>query len=306
MPKETDRLKLPLPLGNENVTRESINGVFEKIDAGVATRDEVEALRQMMGEMDIPDASLTVKGKVRLSDKTDGKSESLVPTEKALGEVMSVAQSVKSISNNRDGYGTTTNSGNAYEVSLSPSPASYVDGLRITIKINSANTGVATINVNGLGGKSLIKPNGNQLIPGSLKVNSVYSFVYNGTAFILQGEGGEYGTADAGDVKAGKTIGTENGIVSGTLRAYGQTVNQFFNVNVAASSYHMQSPPSGFEYVAARTIDGPNGVSIRSVHSVFSIGSSAIYAVFRSQIQVYNAYTFSSSYAVETISQAVL
>lgn len=31
MPKETDRLKLPLPLGNENVTRESINGIFERL-----------------------------------------------------------------------------------------------------------------------------------------------------------------------------------------------------------------------------------------------------------------------------------
>ncbi|CAM3029784.1 hypothetical protein HP548_29420 [Paenibacillus taichungensis] len=41
MPKETDRLKLPLPLGNENVTRESINGIFEKIDAGVATREAI-------------------------------------------------------------------------------------------------------------------------------------------------------------------------------------------------------------------------------------------------------------------------
>jgi hypothetical protein len=41
MPKETDRLKLPLPLGNETVTRESINRIFEKIDAGVATREAI-------------------------------------------------------------------------------------------------------------------------------------------------------------------------------------------------------------------------------------------------------------------------
>jgi hypothetical protein len=41
VPKETKRLKLPLPLGNENVTLESINGIFEKIDAGVATRESI-------------------------------------------------------------------------------------------------------------------------------------------------------------------------------------------------------------------------------------------------------------------------
>ncbi|WKL00294.1 pyocin knob domain-containing protein [Paenibacillus amylolyticus] len=47
MPKETDRLKLPLPLGNENVTRESINGIFEKIDAGVATEKEVRDAHEL-------------------------------------------------------------------------------------------------------------------------------------------------------------------------------------------------------------------------------------------------------------------
>ncbi|WP_339168892.1 pyocin knob domain-containing protein [Paenibacillus sp. FSL R5-0341] len=43
MPQETDRLKLPLPLGNERVTRDSINMIFEKIDAGVATQADLDA-----------------------------------------------------------------------------------------------------------------------------------------------------------------------------------------------------------------------------------------------------------------------
>lgn len=63
MPIETNRLKLPLPLGNESVSRVGINAIFEKIDEGVATRDEVEELRQSVNEMDIPDASLTQKVK---------------------------------------------------------------------------------------------------------------------------------------------------------------------------------------------------------------------------------------------------
>ncbi|KQY91631.1 hypothetical protein ASD24_23135 [Paenibacillus sp. Root52] len=50
MPKETDRLKLPLPLGNESVTRESINGIFEKIDAGVATREDLDTLHEAVSE----------------------------------------------------------------------------------------------------------------------------------------------------------------------------------------------------------------------------------------------------------------
>lgn len=115
------------------------------------------------------------------------------------------------------GFGTTTNSGNAYSVTVNPTPVALVAGLRITVKINAANTGAATINVNGLGAKSILKANGNAVTSGSLKANSVYTLVYNGSAFILQGEGGEYGTATAADVRSTKTIGTEAGLVSGSL-----------------------------------------------------------------------------------------
>ncbi|MBM6382840.1 MAG: tail fiber protein [Paenibacillus sp.] len=92
MPQETDRLKLPLPLGNENVTRESINGVFEKIDAGVATQADLDTLREAVSKMDIPDASLTQKGKVQLSSKTDGTSETVAATEKAVRDARVAAE----------------------------------------------------------------------------------------------------------------------------------------------------------------------------------------------------------------------
>ncbi|WP_339276529.1 phage tail protein [Paenibacillus sp. FSL W8-0426] len=94
MPMKTDRLKLPLPLGNENVTRESINAIFEKIDAGVATQEELD---KAVSEMDIPDASLTQKGKVQLSSKTNGTSETLAATEKAVNVAFAEAQSAKQL-----------------------------------------------------------------------------------------------------------------------------------------------------------------------------------------------------------------
>ncbi|MGO4730838.1 tail fiber protein [Paenibacillus sp. 2KB_22] len=84
MPQETDRLKLPLPLGNENVTRESINGIFEKIDAGVATQVDLDALREAVSQMDIPDASLTQKGKVQLSDAINETSKNKAATPNAV------------------------------------------------------------------------------------------------------------------------------------------------------------------------------------------------------------------------------
>lgn len=116
--------------------------------------------------------------------------------------------------NNSIGYGVTTNSGNAYSVTLKPVPSSLVAGLRIAVKINAASTGAPTLNPNGLGAISILKANGN---PASLKQGGVYTMVYDGSAFILQGEGGDYGTVTAADVRSTKTFGTDDGPKPGTL-----------------------------------------------------------------------------------------
>ena len=118
------------------------------------------------------------------------------------------------------GYGTATGT-NAKTITLNPAPTSYYDGLCFAFKNATQNTGAVTINVNGLGARPIKKPNGNDIAAGNLKANSIYTVRYNGTNFILQGEGGEYGTAQASDVLAGKTIGTENGIVTGTMPNHG-------------------------------------------------------------------------------------
>lgn len=110
---------------------------------------------------------------------------------------------------------TTTNVGNAYSVTVNPPPISYVDGMGLVITINEDSTGATKINVNGLGAVPIKKANGNDVT--NLKANGVYTLRYSSGNFILQGEGGEYGTAKAGDVLAGKTVGTENGLVEGII-----------------------------------------------------------------------------------------
>lgn len=120
------------------------------------------------------------------------------------------------------GYGVTTQpKANEYEVNLKPAPASLTAGIRVTVKINVASTGAPMLNVNGLGAKPVLKTNGSS---ASFKQDGVYTLVYDGQAFILQGEGGEVGTATAADVLAPKTIGTDSGIVTGTIPTQG---NQF-------------------------------------------------------------------------------
>ncbi len=71
------------------------------------------------------------------------------------------------------------------------------------------------LDINGLGAKPVLKTSGSS---ASFKQDGVYSMVYDGQAFILQGEGGEYGTATPADVLAPKTIGTDEGVKTGTMQ----------------------------------------------------------------------------------------
>lgn len=114
------------------------------------------------------------------------------------------------------GYGVTTQpKANEYEVNLKPAPASLTAGIRVTVKVNAASTGAPMLNVNGLGSRPVLKMNGSS---ASFKQDGVYTLVYDGQAFILQGEGGEYGTATAAQVLTPYTLGTENGVVAGTMK----------------------------------------------------------------------------------------
>ncbi|MFZ0576877.1 MAG: hypothetical protein WAM41_05145 [Psychrobacillus psychrotolerans] len=117
-------------------------------------------------------------------------------------------------------YAADTGTANAKVVTINPAPTSYLEGTAVSFKNATQNTGAATININGLGAKPILKSNGNPLTSGALKANSIYTVRYNGTSFILQGEGGEYGTATVNDVLAGKTIGTEEGLKTGTIPYY--------------------------------------------------------------------------------------
>lgn len=140
-------------------------------------------------------------------------------------------------------YAVATGTANTYAVTLNPVPAAYTEGMALSVKINVASTGASTINVNGLGAKGIKKANGTDIT--NLKANGIYTLRYDGTNFILQGEGGEYGTATPGEVLAGYTVGTEEGVKNGTATieslggkkcAHGKTLNSY-NCDVSGLSF---------------------------------------------------------------------
>jgi len=84
-----------------------------------------------------------------------------------------------------DGVNTSTGSANAYVLAASRAMTAYAAGDRFTFKANFTNTGAATINVDGLGAKSIKRQDGSALIAGDIQSGGYVDVVYDGTNFIL-------------------------------------------------------------------------------------------------------------------------
>lgn len=112
----------------------------------------------------------------------------------------------------------------------------YKEPLGLAVKIPNNSTGACTININGLGAKAILKANGNAVT--NLNANSIYTMRYNGTNFILQGEGGS-GNATAADILAGKTASTDAGDIIGEAPNNGA-------INAALNAGQSKVIPKGY------------------------------------------------------------
>lgn len=84
-------------------------------------------------------------------------------------------------------YGVSSTSSSTSTKLVSLNNWTLVTGARITVKFNNAHSGTAiSLNVNSTGAKSALKYDGTALT--SIKAGSVYTFVYDGSNFIAQGE----------------------------------------------------------------------------------------------------------------------
>lgn len=83
--------------------------------------------------------------------------------------------------------GSDTGTANAYAVALSPAITSYASGLAISFIVGNTNTASAsTLNVNGLGTKSVVLQDGSVPYAGALLAGAEVTCVYNGTSFQLK------------------------------------------------------------------------------------------------------------------------
>lgn len=156
------------------------------------------------------------------------------------------------------------------------------EGFTLRIKFTNANTNASTLNVNGLGAKSILKGNGSILSSGNIKAGQICNLVYGGSNFQLLGEGGEYGTATASDVLSGKTVGTDNGVIEGTIPSKGastitpSTVAQIISAGQYLSG--IQTISGDADLISANIKSGKNIFGVAGNSNVVDTSAGTAYA----------------------------
>ncbi len=109
--------------------------------------------------------------------------------------------------------GVTSGTVNTYTITA-PDIKTLSAGIALSIKFNTDSTGASTLNINSWGAKPIKKANGSNAT--NLKAAGIYTLRYDGTNFILQGEGAS-GNAAASDLLLGKTATTDAGEITGEM-----------------------------------------------------------------------------------------
>ncbi len=116
-------------------------------------------------------------------------------------------------------YLTDTGSTDAY-YAVARGITAYTTGQEFSIKVVTANTGTATLNINGLGAKTIVKGINTTLSDGDIAAGMFIKVIYDGTNFVLQNPTANIfaGTTSTSGVSAGPATSSTQTITHGLGR----------------------------------------------------------------------------------------
>ncbi len=136
-------------------------------------------------------------------------------------------------------YAASVAGTDTYAVTLAPVPTAYTTGMIVTFKADVANTGAATLNVNALGAKSIVKNVSLALNDNDIRANQFVTVVYDGTNFqitnIVDRITNLYADSDGATITFDLSITPKHGVTLGgnrTLAISNATVGQIFLIRL--------------------------------------------------------------------------
>ena len=114
-------------------------------------------------------------------------------------------------------YVRSTTGNDTYVGSVTPALTAYTTGMCLVLNPDTTNTGPATVNVDTLGAKSILKRAAAALSNGDLPANEPSTICYDGTQFILQGDGGGGSSLTLRNTVTWPLVGCNTGIEGGNF-----------------------------------------------------------------------------------------
>lgn len=143
---------------------------------------------------------------------TDASNTARFPEDQAASTLNDGARALEGIvarwHNDINGSVATTGSANAYVMAANQTLSAYYDGLVLAFEANFTNTGAATVNVDGLGAKSIKKMGDaslTDLAADDIESGRRYVIIYDGTQFQAMSPLDSVRTNSNGDLLIGKT-----------------------------------------------------------------------------------------------------
>lgn len=133
----------------------------------------LEELDQAITGANVPDADASTKGIAKLYTTPEGTNTDGAVHQSGLNAVR------------HKSYVATTSGTDTYTATVSPAISAVNSGDRFFINFTNANTGPATLNLNGLGAIALTKNGIDAIVPNDIKAGQVSEVLYDGTRFQL-------------------------------------------------------------------------------------------------------------------------
>lgn len=182
-------------------------------------------------------------------------------------------------------YAADAGANDTYTATLSPAPTSYTTGGHYSFKANTANTGAATINFNGLGAKTIKKVAGGvttDLADNDIRSGQIVDLVYDGTNMQMQSLLGNAPSGAVSSVTAGQGFGTVSPTTGDTIVNFPVFGEQIIRAAFAPSSGTTWSTMGGLNMGIADTSTAafitPSGTVPAGVSYTTAAATSGRYA----------------------------
>ena len=120
-----------------------------------------------------------------LTKHTLARAESLNMILQAIADGFAQLPDVTALTNGSWRYGESSGLVNAYTIRMNPTVTAYTTGMEVTFKPIITNTGPSTVNIDGVGIKSIRTQYGVDVVANDIAAHALVTLRYNGEHFIV-------------------------------------------------------------------------------------------------------------------------